>query len=80
MKLKKYKHNSNCTLIFDRVITDFEKTTLANQRRMNADPFESFLMDMGYRVRDMSDNDNDDNGDDNNNDEDSGRPMQCAPS
>ena len=47
---------------------------------MNADPFESFLMDMGYRVRDMSDNDNDDNGDDNNNDEDSGRPMQCAPS
>ena len=22
---------------------------------MNADPFESFLMDMGYRVRDMGD-------------------------
>ena len=34
-------------------VTDFEKTTSANQRRMNADPFESFLMDMGYRVRDM---------------------------
>ena len=38
-----------------RTVIDFDKTTSANQRRMNADPFESFLMDMGYRVRDMGD-------------------------
>jgi hypothetical protein len=24
---------------------------MANQRRMNADPFETILIDMGYRVR-----------------------------
>ena len=57
------------------MVTDFEKTTTANQRRMNADPFESFLMDMGYRVRDMGYND--DNNDENDPENESSR---CATS
>ena len=37
-----------------REIQDLDKTVCANQRRMNADPFESFLMEMrelGYPIR-----------------------------
>ena len=47
-----------------RVVQDFDKTSTENQRRMNADPFESFFMEMGYRVRDMSDNENNDDEND----------------
>jgi WD and tetratricopeptide repeat-containing protein 1 len=33
------------------VVNDFDKAIMANQQRMNADPFEAILMDMGYRIR-----------------------------
>jgi len=59
-----------------RVIEDFDKTSSENQRRMNADPFESFFMEMGYRVRDMSDNDADNNEDDS----ESGSMQPCRTS
>lgn len=59
-----------------RVIEDFDKTSSENQRRMNADPFESFFMEMGYRVRDMSDND----GDNNEDDSESGSMQPCRTS
>ena len=41
----------------DRLVCDFDQAGMANQRRMNADPFEAILMDhglimdLGYRVR-----------------------------
>jgi hypothetical protein len=41
----------------DRLVGDFDQAGLANQRRMNADPFDAILMDhglimdLGYRVR-----------------------------
>lgn len=35
----------------EHLVDDYDQTMLANQRRMNADPFEAILMDMGYRVR-----------------------------
>ena len=62
----------------DRAIKDFDKTTSDNQRRMNIDPFESFLMEMGYRVRDMSDNEDEDN-EENEENSNSG-PVQCRTS
>ena len=56
------------------------QSSSANQRRMNADPFESFLMDMGYRVRDMGgDPDDPDANDDNDEAMDAG-PVQCRTS
>jgi WD and tetratricopeptide repeat-containing protein 1 len=67
----------------ERAISDYERATLANQRRMNADPFESFLMDMGYRVRDMGGNNNDDDEHNAENDNDNGDddgPVQCRTS
>ena len=68
-----------------RTVTDFDKTTSANQRRMNADPFESFLMDMGYRVRDMGGSDDPENDTDANEDndeamDDAGSVQQCRTS
>lgn len=33
-----------------REITDVDKCTRANQRRMNADPLEVMLLNMGYRL------------------------------
>jgi len=35
----------------EHLVCDFDNTMMANQRRMNADPFETILIDMGYRVR-----------------------------
>ena len=46
---------------------------------MNADPFESFLMEMGYRVRDMSDPENSNDNEDND-EAGLGGPVQCRPS
>lgn len=65
-----------------RVVTDFRTTTSENQRRMNADPFESFLMEMGYRVRDMSGNADDAEDQDQEEDDDDGSrvPLQCRTS
>ena len=71
-----YGHQFPKNVDNERVVTDFEKTTSANQRRMNADPFESFLMDMGYRVRDMGYND--DNNDPENDPEN--ESSRCATS
>lgn len=34
----------------DREVVDSEDAAVANQRRMNADPLEVMLMNMGYRV------------------------------
>lgn len=39
----------------DREVTDSEDAALANQKRMNADPLEVMLMNMGYRVRNVLD-------------------------
>lgn len=65
----------------DRTVTDFDKTSSANQRRMNADPFESFLMDMGYRVRDMGgDTEGDPDGNDDNDENMEANPVNCRTS
>ena len=64
----------------DRTVTDFDKTTSANQRRMNADPFESFLMDMGYRVRDMGGDPDDPYANDANDENMEAGPVQCRTS
>ncbi|PSN32439.1 WD and tetratricopeptide repeats protein 1 [Blattella germanica] len=34
----------------DREVTDLDDAASANQKRMNADPFEVMLMNMGYRI------------------------------
>lgn len=34
----------------DREIIDSDDAASANQKRMNADPFEVMLMNMGYRI------------------------------
>uniref|UniRef100_T1IVI1 WD and tetratricopeptide repeats protein 1 n=1 Tax=Strigamia maritima TaxID=126957 RepID=T1IVI1_STRMM len=58
----------------DREIEDSEDAASANQRRMNADPLEVMLMNMGYRIRGVLDTD----------DEVEGRTetteVQCRPS
>ena len=36
----------------DRVVEDMEAVAVSNQRRMNADPFETILMGMGFRTND----------------------------
>jgi WD and tetratricopeptide repeat-containing protein 1 len=34
----------------DREVIDLDDAASANQKRMNADPFEVMLMNMGYRI------------------------------
>lgn len=73
------------------VVSDAESASAANQRRMNADPFEIFLMNMGataeeglpsVRVQRRSrrpsgaDDDNDDQEEDN----EPGQSVQCRTS
>lgn len=41
--------NENC-----RVVEDMEGAAQANQRRMNADPLEVMLLNMGYRITGLS--------------------------
>ncbi|ODM96150.1 WD and tetratricopeptide repeats protein 1 [Orchesella cincta] len=56
----------------DRVVEDVTDAAYANQRRMNSNPFEVILMNMGYRM----------NGDEEPSDEESAQeavPMQCNP-
>ncbi|KAK3739002.1 hypothetical protein QZH41_001572 [Actinostola sp. cb2023] len=57
----------------DRQVSEVEAAARANQKRMNADPLEIMLMNMGYRTRfstiDGSDDDDDDGDDDN--------PVHC---
>lgn len=37
-----------------RVVQDMESACQANQRRMNADPLEVMLLNMGYRITGLS--------------------------
>ncbi|CAL8110183.1 unnamed protein product [Orchesella dallaii] len=56
----------------DRIVEDVQDAAYANQRRMNSNPFEVILMNMGYRM----------NGDEEPSDEESAPeavPMQCNP-
>ncbi|VDO94965.1 unnamed protein product [Soboliphyme baturini] len=39
------------------IITDFDTATIANQRRMNADPLELMLMNIGYQMATRSNDD-----------------------
>ena len=75
----------------EREVSDSDNAAFANQRRMNADPLEVMLMNMGYRVRgggggggtggDSGDgNDDDDDEDDDGEMDDVGRPIVCPTS
>jgi len=55
-----------------RQVRDLEAAATSNQRRMNADPFETILMGMGYRI-----NVDEDQGESQENNEGS---VQCRPS
>ena len=35
----------------DRFVEDSDEVAAANQRRMNADPFETLLINMGYDIQ-----------------------------
>ncbi|XP_022089925.1 WD and tetratricopeptide repeats protein 1-like [Acanthaster planci] len=52
----------------ERCIREPDTAATANQRRMNADPLEVMLMNMGYRITGMSDGSDDEGGD---------GPVQC---
>jgi len=56
-----------------RIVQDLDEAASSNQRRMNADPFETILMGMGYRIN----VDDDDDGGEAENNEGS---VQCRPS
>uniref|UniRef100_A0A3B3SY39 WD and tetratricopeptide repeats 1 n=1 Tax=Paramormyrops kingsleyae TaxID=1676925 RepID=A0A3B3SY39_9TELE len=59
-----------------RVVVDMEGAAQANQRRMNADPLEVMLLNMGYRITGLSSG-----GPDGSDDEDSSEgQVQCRPS
>lgn len=53
----------------DRHVSEPDTAATANQRRMNADPLEVMLMNMGYRITGISDGSDDD--------ESGETPMQC---
>ena len=44
----------------DRLVTDSDQVTCDNQKRMNEDPFETLLMNIGYSSHG---HDDDENGD-----------------
>ena len=57
-----------------RVVEDMEGAAQANQRRMNADPLDVMLLNMGYRImRGGGPEDSDD-------EENSEGQVQCRPS
>jgi WD and tetratricopeptide repeat-containing protein 1 len=59
-----------------RVVEDMEGAAAANQRRMNADPLEVMLLNMGYRITGLSGR-----GPEGSDDEDSSDgQVQCRPS
>lgn len=59
-----------------RVVEDMESAAQANQRRMNADPLEVMLLNMGYRITGLRGV-----GPDGSDDEDSSEgQVQCRPS
>lgn len=59
-----------------RVVEDMDSAAQANQRRMNADPLEVMLLNMGYRITGLRGV-----GPDGSDDEDSSESqVQCRPS
>ena len=59
-----------------RVVVDMEGASQANQRRMNADPLEVMLLNMGYRITGLTSG-----GAGGSDDEDSSEgQVQCRPS
>lgn len=63
-----------------RVVQDMEGACQANQRRMNADPLEVMLLNMGYRITGLSGG-GPASGDGGSDDEDSAEgQVQCRPS
>ena len=76
----------------EREVSDSDNAAFANQRRMNADPLEVMLMNMGYRVRSSAGNgpgsgsgsggggDDEDEDDDEGEIDDVGRPIVCPTS
>ena len=76
----------------EREVSDSDNAAFANQRRMNADPLEVMLMNMGYRVRgsggggsgggggSTEEEDGDDDDDDEAGIDDVGRPIVCPTS
>lgn len=58
----------------ERIVKDVQDAASANQRRMNSNPFEVILMNMGYRVN---------GGEEEGSEEEGGAqesvPMQCNP-
>ena len=61
----------------DRCIANYYAAASANQRRMNADPLEVMLMNMGYRMGRGSGRDNTDS--EATDDDGGGGDMQCRP-
>lgn len=57
----------------EREVDNSDDAALANQKRMNADPLEVMLMNMGYRITGVFDVDEEEQ---NNNDQ----SVQCRPS
>ncbi|XP_066285635.1 WD and tetratricopeptide repeats protein 1-like [Branchiostoma lanceolatum] len=55
----------------ERLVEEMESAALANQKRMNADPLEVMLLNMGYRITGISEGSDDEAGD---------GPAQCRPS
>lgn len=58
---------------------EVEVLARCNQKRMNTDPFEEMLRSMGYRTRDMNDENNEDDENATNSDDDP-QQMQCRTS
>lgn len=57
----------------ERIVKDVQDAAYANQRRMNSNPFEVILMNMGYRMN---------GGDEEASEEEAAQeavPMQCNP-
>lgn len=57
----------------DREVDNSDDAAVANQKRMNADPLEVMLMNMGYRITGVLDVDEDDP-------DRSDHTVQCRPS
>jgi len=71
----------------EREVSDSDNAAFANQRRMNADPLEVMLMNMGYRVRGSGgatageeEDEDEDEADEADIDDDVARPIVCPTS
>ena len=63
----------------DRCIANYYAAASANQRRMNADPLEVMLMNMGYRMGRGSGRDNTASDSEATYEDGGGGDMQCRP-